>query len=72
MIHENPSCDSFILNRQHSAIMYPSFERSSSSLSFVTHTTKQIQTDLDKYKEPLKKNFKKVESNSIAVDTRQM
>lgn len=62
--------ESCLLNRQSSAIMYPYLDRPKSTISFVTHTTKQIQTDLMPYKEPLKKAFKKpTVSKSIAIDT---
>jgi hypothetical protein len=68
MIQPSPSCASFLLQRQSSAIMYPSLERSNSTISFVTHTTKHIQTDAPKINDK-KTNSKNVERKSIGIDT---
>ena len=59
-LQPNPSCNSFMLNRQNSAVMYPSLDRSSSALSFVTQTTKIIQTDPPKDQNNKQKQLKNV------------
>ena len=48
--------------------MYPSLQRANSTVSFVTHTTKHIQTDPPKPKDLKKKEFRAVEKRSVAVD----
>jgi hypothetical protein len=48
--------------------MYPSLDRSSSALSFVTQTTKIIQTDSPKDKKNKHKPIRNVEMKSIGIN----
>jgi hypothetical protein len=67
MLQPTPSYASFMLHRQNSAVMNPSLERSCSSVSFVTQTTKIIQTDPPKAQK--QKEVRHVEKKSIGIDT---
>jgi hypothetical protein len=71
-LQPNASCNSFMLNCQNSAVMYPSLDRPSSALSFVTQTTKIIQTDPPKDQKTIRKPINNLEKKSIGIDTSTM
>jgi len=49
--------------------MNPCLERASSTISFVTHTTKQVQTDPPNKRNDRKTTMKNIDKKSVGVDS---